>query len=163
MVPSRLSFITCNLWLSERWPARAPALERFLALFTPDVLCVQELQHPTQEFLDRLLSEHDRVHDPFPGWTNESNIYWSKAVFEKIKHGAEEVGHVEPERRMFWARLQLKSLKKPIFVATAHLTSRLHGDEMETGVSPRVRNLSALPRRSTDSFTKVNQDFSWAT
>jgi endonuclease/exonuclease/phosphatase family metal-dependent hydrolase len=108
------------------------------------VLCVQELQRPTQEFLDRLLSEHDRVHDPFPGWTNESNIYWSKAVFEKIKHGAEEVGHVEPERRMFWARLQLKSLKKPIFVATAHLTSRLHGDEMETGVSPRVRQLKRI-------------------
>jgi endonuclease/exonuclease/phosphatase family metal-dependent hydrolase len=123
---------------------RAPVLEKFLALFTPDVLCVQELQRPTQEFLDRLLSEHDRVHDPFPGWTNESNIYWSKAVFEKIKHGAEEVGHVEPERRMFWARFQLKSLKKPIFVATAHLTSRLHGDEMETGVSPRVRQLKRI-------------------
>ena len=59
MVPSRLSFITCNLWLTERWPARAPALEKFLALFTPDVLCVQELQRPTQEFLDRLLSEHE--------------------------------------------------------------------------------------------------------
>ena len=135
MVPSPLSFITCNLWLTERWPARAPALERFLALFTPDVLCVQELQRPTQEFLDRLLSEHDRVHDPFFRLDKREqylNIYWSKAVFEKIKHGAEEVGHVEPERRMFWARLQLKSLKKPIFVATAHLTSRLHADEMET-------------------------------
>ena len=144
MVPSRLSFITCNLWLTERWPARAPVLEKFLALFTPDVLCVQELQRPTQEFLDRLLSEHDRVHDPFSGWTNESNIYWSKAVFEKIEHGAEEVGHVEPERRMFWARLQLKSLKKPIFVATVHLTSRLHGDEMETGISPRVRQLKRI-------------------
>jgi endonuclease/exonuclease/phosphatase family metal-dependent hydrolase len=144
MVASRLSFITCHLWLTERWPARAPALERFLALFTPDVLCVQELQRPTQEFLDRLLSEHDRVHDPFPGWTNESNIYWSKAIFEKIKHGAEEVGHVEPERRMFWVRLQLKCLEKPIFVATAHLTSRLHGDEMETGVSPRVRQLKRI-------------------
>ena len=51
MIPTRLSFITYNLWLTERWPARAPALERFLALFTPDVLCVQKLQRPTQEFL----------------------------------------------------------------------------------------------------------------
>ena len=53
MLPTRLSFITCNLWLTERWPARAPALERLLELFTPDVLCVQELQRPTQEFLDK--------------------------------------------------------------------------------------------------------------
>jgi endonuclease/exonuclease/phosphatase family metal-dependent hydrolase len=149
MIPSRLSFITCNLWLTERWPARAPALERFLALFTPDVFCVQELQPPTQEFLDRVLGGHDRVHDVFPGWTNESNIYWSKAVFEKIEHGAEEVGQVEPERRMFWARLQVKSLKKPILVATAHLTSPRHGDETETGLSPRVRQLKSIAEALT--------------
>lgn len=151
MVPSRLSFITYNLWLTERWPARAFSLERFLTLFTPDVLCVQELQRATQEFLDRILSEHDRVHDPLPGWTNEGNIYWSKAVFEKIEHGAEEVGHVEPERRMFWARLQFKSLQKPIFVATAHLTSPRHSEETETGVSPRVRQL----KRIADELTRL--------
>jgi endonuclease/exonuclease/phosphatase family metal-dependent hydrolase len=149
MVPCRLSFITYNLWLTERWPARAPAVEGFLALFTPDVLCVQELQHPTQEFLDSVLKEHDRVYDPFPGWTTEGNIYWSKAVFEKIEHGAEEVGHVEPERRLFWARLQLKSLDRTIFVATAHLTSRLHSNERETGVSPRVRQLKRIAEALT--------------
>jgi hypothetical protein len=49
MVSARLSLITYNLWLTERWPARAAALERFLKLFAPDVLCVQELQRPTQE------------------------------------------------------------------------------------------------------------------
>ncbi|HJU61089.1 MAG TPA: endonuclease/exonuclease/phosphatase family protein [Candidatus Binatia bacterium] len=149
MLPSRLSFITCNLWLTERWPARAPALERFLALFTPDVLCVQELQQPTQEFLDRALNEHERVHDPFPGWTHEGNIYWSKRIFEKIEHGAEEVGHLEPERRMFWARLQLKSLKKRIFVATAHLTSPRRSNETESGVSPRVRQLKRIAEALT--------------
>jgi endonuclease/exonuclease/phosphatase family metal-dependent hydrolase len=149
MVPSRLSFITCNLWLTERWPARAPALGAFLKLFIADVLCVQELQHPTQEFLDRLLNEHDRVHDPFPGWTNEGNIYWNKAVFEEIEHGAEEIGHIEPERRMFWARLQLKSLEKSIFVATAHLTSPSHSDETETGVSPRVGQLKRIAKALT--------------
>ena len=149
MVPSRLSFITCNLWLTERWPARAPALERFLSLFTPDVLCVQELQRPTREFLDRVLDEHNRVYDPFSGWTNEGNIYWNKTVFEKIEHGAEEVGHVEPERRMFWARLQLKSLKKSILVATAHLTSPRHSDETETGLSPRVGQLKRIAEALT--------------
>jgi endonuclease/exonuclease/phosphatase family metal-dependent hydrolase len=150
MVPTRLSIITCNIWLTERWPARAPALERFLTLFTPDVLCVQELQRPTQEFLDRVLSGYARVHDPFPGWTNESNIYWNEAVLEETEHGAEEVGHVEPERRMFWARLQIKSSPRAIFVATAHLTSARHSDESETGLSPRVRQL----KRIADELTR---------
>jgi endonuclease/exonuclease/phosphatase family metal-dependent hydrolase len=144
MVPTRLSIITCNIWLTERWPARAPALERLLRLFTPDVLCVQELQRPTQEFLDGVLQDYDRVHDPFAGWTNESNIYWRKLFFEKIAHGADEVGHAEPERRMFWTRLQVKSLRRSIFVATAHLTSPKHGEEAESGISPRVRQLKRI-------------------
>jgi mRNA deadenylase 3'-5' endonuclease subunit Ccr4 len=67
MFPTRLSIVTCTIWQTERWPARAPALEKFLTLFTPDVLCVQELQRPTQEFLDRVLAGYARVHDSFPG------------------------------------------------------------------------------------------------
>jgi endonuclease/exonuclease/phosphatase family metal-dependent hydrolase len=151
MIPTRLSLITCNLWLTKRWPARAPALERFLDLFTPDVFCVQELQGPTQEFLDGVLKEHDRVRDPFPGWTNESNIYWSRALFEKTEHGAEEVGHLEPERRMFWVRLRLKPSATTIFVATAHLTTARNRDETETGLSPRVRQL----RRIAGELTRL--------
>ena len=149
MVPARLSFITCNLWLTERWPARAPALERFLTLFTPDVLCVQELQRPTQEFLDSVLKNYDRVRDPFPGWTNESNIYWSKALLEMTEYGAEDVGHLEPDRRMFWARLRLKPSPETIFVATAHLTTARHRDEAETGLSPRVRQLKRIAQELT--------------
>lgn len=163
MIPSRLSIITYNIWLTERWPARAPALERFLTLFAPDVLCVQELQRPTQQFLDRILADYARVRDPFPGWTNESNIYWNEAVFEKAEHGAEEVGHLEPERRMFWARLQIRSSPKAIFVATAHLTSPRHGDESETGVSPRVRQLKRIADELTRRCAKVSRLFSWAT
>ena len=144
MIPVRLSIITYNLWLTERWPARAPALERFLGLFTPDVLCVQELQRPTQEFLDEALKEHERIHDPLPGWTNESNIYWKKDIFERLAHGAEEVGHLEPERRLFWARLQLKAPQRTIFVATAHLTTGRHREEAETGRSPRVEQLNRI-------------------
>lgn len=144
MLSTRLSFITYNLWQTKRWPARAPALEKFFTLFVPDVLCVQELQRPTQEFLDRVLQGHDRVRDPFPGWTNEGNIYWNKAVFEKIEHGAEEVDHLEPERRMFWVRLRLETFRKTIFVATAHLTTTRYREEEETGLSPRVRQLKRI-------------------
>lgn len=144
MIPTRISLITYNLWLTHRWPARAPALERFLTLFTPDVLCVQELQRPTQEFLDRVLKEYDRVHDPFPGWTTESNIYWASTAFERVEQGAEEVGHFEPERRLFWVRLRVKPSQKTIFVATAHLTTARHREEAETGASPRVRQLNRI-------------------
>lgn len=126
-------------------------MERCLALFAPDVLCVQELQRPTQEFLDRLLKERDRVYDPLAGWTSESNIYWSKAIFEKIEHGGEEVGHIEPERRMFWVRLQLKTLDRTILVATAHLSTARHHEEAESGLSPRVRQL----RRIADQLTRL--------
>jgi endonuclease/exonuclease/phosphatase family metal-dependent hydrolase len=149
MIPARLSFITYNIWLTERWPARAAALEHFLKLFTPDILCVQELQRPTQEFLDGLLKAHERVRDPFPGWTKESNIYWTDNIFQEIEHGAEEVGHLEPERRMFWVRLRLKPSQKTIFVATAHLTTARHREEAETGLSPRVRQLNRIVGKLT--------------
>ena len=59
MFPPRLSFVTYNLWLTERWPTHAPALERFLDLIAPDVLCVQELQHETQAFLDGVLTAYE--------------------------------------------------------------------------------------------------------
>lgn len=155
MIPTRLSLVTYNIWLTQRWPARAAALGGFLKLFVPDIFCVQELQRPTQEFLDGALDRHDRVHDSFAGWTNESNIYWSKALFECAEYGAEEIGHIEPERRMFWARLRLKSLPRTLFVATAHLTAGRNREEAETGLSPRVRQL----KRSADALTRlVRQD-----
>ena len=144
MIPPRLSFMTCNLWLTERWPARAPALARLLDLFMPDVLCVQELQRATREFLDAQLHDHRRVDDPFPGWTNEGNIYWNRAIFERIEHGAEDVGHQEPERRLFWARLRVTDVRRSILVATAHLPSPRRGAEKDTGLSPRVGQLQRI-------------------
>ena len=122
-----------------------------LNLIAPDVLCVQELQHETQAFLDGVLTAYDRVRDPFPGWTNEGNIYWCKAFFEEIGHGAEEVGHLESERRMFWVRLRLKALGKTIFAATAHLTTARRYEEAETGASPRVGQL----KRIADALTRL--------
>jgi hypothetical protein len=66
-------------------------------------------------------------------------------------HGAEEVGHLESERRMFWVRLRLKALGKMIFVATAHLTTARRYEEAETGASPRVGQL----KRIADALTRV--------
>jgi endonuclease/exonuclease/phosphatase family metal-dependent hydrolase len=75
-------------------------------------------------------------------------------MFEEIEHGTENVGHVEPERRLFWARLRIDSSQKAIFVATAHLTSPRHSDEMQTGLSPRVRQL----KRIADELTRHVHD-----
>ena len=149
MIPPRLSIVTYNIWMTERWPARAPALERFLRLFTPDLLCLQELHPTTQAFLDKLLPGFARVHDPLPGWTSEGNIYWKKSLFHEVNHGAEEVGHIEPERRLFWARLTLKQTGKTLFVSTAHLTSPRRKEEAETGASPRVGQLKRIAEELT--------------
>ena len=146
MIPTRLSIVTYNIWMTERWPARAPALERFLRLFTPDLLCLQELHPTTQEFLDGILDDYSRVHDPLPGWTSEGNIYWKNGLFDLAEYGAEKIGHVEPERRMFWARLRLKGVEKNIFVSTAHLTSPRRKEEAETGFSPRVGQLKNIAK-----------------
>ncbi|TMK62581.1 MAG: hypothetical protein E6G60_09150, partial [Actinobacteria bacterium] len=69
--PVRFSIVTYNLWGRERWPERAGALGLFLGLYTPDVMCVQELVPETQKFLDERLADHARVDDPLPGWHTE--------------------------------------------------------------------------------------------
>ncbi|MGZ5175248.1 MAG: endonuclease/exonuclease/phosphatase family protein, partial [Burkholderiales bacterium] len=70
MVPTRINFITYNIWNTERWAFREPALRKFLEVFNPDVLCLQELRRRSQQVIDQVLSEHERVSDRFVGWTN---------------------------------------------------------------------------------------------
>jgi endonuclease/exonuclease/phosphatase family metal-dependent hydrolase len=142
--PARLSIISCNLWMTERWPARAPALERFLQIFAPDVLCVQELMPETQSFIDKVLESHERVHDPLAGWTVESNMWWNASLLERIEHGAEDVQLLEKERRLFWARLKLRGAERAMLVSTAHLTAPGKEPEASTGNSPRVGQLQRI-------------------
>ena len=149
MIPTRLSIVTYNIWNTQRWEVRAPALERFLALFAPDVLCLQELRPATRDFIDKVLSRHRRVDDPLPGWTSESNIYWNADLLEEVAHGAEAIGHVEPERRLFWARLRLRASGRTIYFSTAHLTPPGASDEIDTGVSPRVPQLKRIAAELT--------------
>lgn len=139
MFPTRLSLATYNLWNDTRWSQRKPALKRFLELFQPDILCLQELRAVTQSFLDETLPQHQRVHDELPGWTCEGNIYWHSDLLEEVEHGAEDIGILEEDRRLFWARLNLKGQDRTIFVGTAHFTYQGHPHERETGESPRVR------------------------
>lgn len=142
--PVRFSVATYNLWGTERWPERAPALASFCDRYRPDVLCVQELTPVTQAFLDDQLPGHTRVADPFEGWTVEGNVWWRDDLFEAVTVGAEDVGIAASAlRRLFWARLRPRGHDRTVVVSTVHLTDAA-GDELRTGVTPRVRETEAV-------------------
>jgi endonuclease/exonuclease/phosphatase family metal-dependent hydrolase len=146
MFPPRISIITYNIWNTERWDFREPALRKFLEVFDPDVLCVQELRRKSRGFLDSTLAGHRRVHDSFVGWEAQSNIYWRDTLFSELEHGAEDVGIVyeAAERRLFWVRLNVKALDRSMLVATAHLTHQRHPAESATGQSPRMAEIKRI-------------------
>lgn len=145
MLPTRINVVTYNIWNTERWSEREAALRAFMRLFDPDVLCVQELRRKSRAFLDTVLHGHRRVRDRFVGWAAESNIYWRASMFDEMAHGAEDVAIKEAgHRRLFWARLNVKALERPILVATAHLTHQRHPDESKTGISPRVGEIDRI-------------------
>ncbi len=144
MHPLRISIITYNIWLTKRWDVRAPALRGFLETFDPDILCLQELQQPSRDFIDATLAGHRRVDDPYPGWTTEGNIYWRDSLFARVEHGIEDAAIPDGDRRLFWARLNVRTLDRTILVATAHLTSQRNKIECETGQSPRVAQIRSI-------------------
>jgi endonuclease/exonuclease/phosphatase family metal-dependent hydrolase len=153
MHPLRISIVTYNIWTENRWDFRKDALRRFLELFDPDVLCLQELSAASRDLIDATLPGHRRVEDAFEGWSCEGNIYWREALFSKLAHGAEDVQILKsPQRRLFWARLRVKALDRSILVATAHLTHQRHELEARTGQSPRV----AETQRIVDALTRVS-------
>jgi endonuclease/exonuclease/phosphatase family metal-dependent hydrolase len=153
MVPLRISIVTYNIWLTQRWDVRAPALRGFLERFDPDILCLQELQQTSRDFIDAALASHRRVDDAHPGWTTESNIYWRDSLFTQVEHGSEDAGIPDGDRRLFWARLKVRDSDRTLLVATAHLTSQRNKVECETGQSPRVEQI----RRIIAALKKLNQ------
>jgi endonuclease/exonuclease/phosphatase family metal-dependent hydrolase len=153
MIPFRISIVTYNIWLTQRWAVRAAALGGFLKTFIPDLLCVQELQQTSRDFLDATLSTHQRVDDAHRGWTTESNIYWRNSLFAHVEHGSEDAGIPDGDRRLFWARLKIRELDRTVLVATAHLTSQRNKIECETGQSPRVGQI----KRIIEALKRLNQ------
>src|SRR3954471_5313708 len=151
MPPLRLNIITCNIWNNERWDFRRQAVQRFLELFTPDILCVQELVPQSRDFLDDVLADHERVHDRLTGWNRESNIWWRESLFSEVEHGAEEV-EIRDSRhpRLFWVRLASKTNERSMLVSTAHLSHQRASHELKTGENSRVaetkRIIAALKR-----------------
>jgi endonuclease/exonuclease/phosphatase family metal-dependent hydrolase len=140
MFPTRLSFITYNLWNTKRWPQREGALRHFFRKFLPDVFCLQELRAETRATLDDALPEYRRVQDAYLGWEVESNIYWNGDLLEEVVHGVEDIAIDTNEYRgLFWARLRVKATGSTLFVSTAHYTYQEHPNELESGQSPRLK------------------------
>jgi endonuclease/exonuclease/phosphatase family metal-dependent hydrolase len=143
-MPARISIITCNIWLTRRWARRAPALKRFLRIFDPDILALQELQPRSRRAVDATLPRHERVRDGFRGWAGESNLWWRASMFAELDHGAEDVGIPNGDRRLFWVRLRRTGHGGSLLVATAHLTQQRNDRESRTGHSPRVRQITRI-------------------
>ena len=155
MHPLRISLISYNIWSEHRWDFRKSALGKFLEIFEPDILCLQELRGASRDLIDSTLPAHSRVEDEFKGWTTESNIYWRQSLFSEVEHGAEDVGIKEQGlRRLYWARLHVKALDRSILIGTAHLTHQRHPDEASTGQSPRV----AETQRIIAQLKRLNRD-----
>ena len=155
MMPFRFSVMTCNLWGLNKWRERQAAVKELLDVFRPDVFSVQELTPETQTFIDKALPYHKRVDDELPGWATEGNIFWDGRLFEKVEHGAEDIGLLEADRRLFWVRLVIKNSDQTVFISTAHYTWKAHPIELETGTSPRLlqsrltgKTLKSLARNS---------------
>ncbi len=145
MFPVRLSIVTFNLWGAERWPERAPALQRFCEIYRPDVMGVQELTRESRSLLDAALPHHTRVEDDLPGWTTEGNLWWNSDLFELVDHGAEDVGfETDQNRRLFWVRLRLRDRPRTLWAGDIHLTAPDTPEELDEGHSSRVREIKRV-------------------
>jgi endonuclease/exonuclease/phosphatase family metal-dependent hydrolase len=148
MFPARLSLVTYNLWGSERWPDREPAVRLFFQRFQPDVLCVQEMTPETRDLLDDVLPTHERIGDSFVGWAMEGNIWWNRDLFQIFEHGAEEFGIEEyPNRRLFWTRLEVADRPTKFFVGNVHLSDPGLPTELDEGRNTRVSEIKEIIER----------------
>jgi endonuclease/exonuclease/phosphatase family metal-dependent hydrolase len=138
--PLRFSVCTYNVWGRTRWPERREALAHAVRSLRPDILCTQEVQPGIIETLDLELGPtHDRVHDEFEGWLDESNIWWHRERFDLLEAGAEDVGILEPLRRLFWVLLRQRDGDcRSVLVATAHWTWHGHPEARRTEANVRM-------------------------
>lgn len=155
-VPFTAIAMTYNLWGRHRLDRRTEAIRTFLSSRSPDLLAVQELKPETRDLLDAVLGGHARVEDDFAGWSESSNLWWRRELFQLLDFGAEDIGIVSKHRRLFWARLLPLPLDNPtpLLFATAHYTWSGFGDESVSGINPRVNEaratVEALDRLAPD-------------
>jgi len=145
MPMSNFVAMTHNLWGDQYAKEREAALRRLYTVRAPDLLATQELRGWSRSTLDAAMPDHSRVVDDFPGWERQSNIWWRKAAFEYVEHGAEEVGILDEGARLFWVRLRfVADLEETLVFSTAHLTWPGHVNEQGSGVNQRVPQAAAV-------------------
>jgi hypothetical protein len=153
-----------NIWGDNRLPERKQALASLLTLRDPDILSVQELRPASRDLIDGVLTGHRRVDDVLPGWACESNVWWRDSMFELEEYGAEDIGHREEHRRLFWVRLRFREVSDAprLFYGTAHLTYQSHPQEKLDNINPRVdqakRIVAELDRLATDCACILTAD-----
>ena len=146
---TRFTVCTYNVWADSRAEERAKPLREFLRFHTPDILCLQELRGWSRELIEEALPTHDCVIDDFDGWTVEGNLFWNRDLFDVVEHGAEDIGMIEPLRRLFWARLRTGD--RTALVSTAHFTWMGNPVEADGGPSPRPEQA----RRTVESLDRL--------
>jgi endonuclease/exonuclease/phosphatase family metal-dependent hydrolase len=116
MYPIRISLLTLNLWNTELWDLRLPAVRRFLQTYQPDICCFQEVRSNTLTDLDLALPTHARVCDELRGWTEEGSIYFNTTLFEEVGHGAVDLCMPETDRRLVEALRKLIPSGQPALI-----------------------------------------------
>lgn len=128
---------THNVWGDHWAQERRESLRAFYTLRAPDLLATQELRPWSRDIIDSALPSHARVQDEGRGWSHQSNLWWNTEIFTLVEHGSEDVGILDDDAYLFWARLRTAGEREVIF-ATAHLTWPGHQDELATRVNQRT-------------------------
>lgn len=165
------SLMTYNLWKTAGKPTafaiRRPVLLRAIRKLDPDVLFTQELHPLLTDTVTEALPAHAHVEpsveeaESLPGWAREGNIFWRQSIFEEVEHGAVDIGQQEPERRLFWVRLQpvgqaVEDGATPpsVLFATAHFTWQGSGAECMSDVNLRKEQA----RRTAKALCGIRRD-----
>lgn len=129
---------THNLWGDHHAIGREDAMRAMYERRAPDLLATQETRAWSRDLLDAVMPGHRRVHDDFPGWERQSNLWWNSELFSEVEHGAEDVGIHDQDARLFWVRLRVGGGDRTILWTTAHLSYSGNAVEVETGVNQRT-------------------------
>ncbi|GIF45694.1 endonuclease/exonuclease/phosphatase family metal-dependent hydrolase [Asanoa ferruginea] len=145
MLTGSFTFVamTYNVWGDAHLEQREPAIRDLLETRPPDLLATQELRPGSRAVIDAALPGHERVHDDFPGWAVQSNLWWRTELFTHVEHGAHDVGILDEHARLFWVRLRAADATDLVF-ATAHLTWPGHRDERADRANRRTGQAEAV-------------------
>lgn len=167
----RISVMTFNMCKTDgypiNWPQRRLPIIECLKTFSPDILCVQELHPLLHDTIVEALPTYEYVHDDFPGWQYEGNIYWKSDIFKMIEYGMIDIGMMEPLRRLFWVKLQInifsnknveenQSNTNELLIANAHYTWEGHEEERKTDINLRKQQARRTVNALQDLISKFN-------